>query len=254
MVTGAAATAVASHATVAAADNQAIGVAATVVGSHAIGATTADAGVTIATVQAATSSAAGGIARQTKSLRGLVTKKPNVRRKMDARRGRGPKGYQRSDERIREDVSDRLTDDYYLDASDVEVQVSGAEVILTGTVNSRNEKRRAEDLAESAKGVKNVENRIRVKQGDRSAYGQLESTGTTGTSTSSAAAAQPEPAVSVPQEAVWVPAAVTVSAVARASATVRALAAAGIPASWALAVAWAPATLASAAASLPEAA
>jgi osmotically-inducible protein OsmY len=98
------------------------------------------------------------------------------RRRMDARRSRGPKGYQRSDERIREDVSDRMTDDYYLDASDVEVQVSGAEVILTGTVKSRNEKRRAEDLAESVSGVTNVENRIRVRQGERSAYSQTEST------------------------------------------------------------------------------
>src|SRR4030095_11010348 len=78
-------------------------------------------------------------------------------------RGRGPKGYKRSDERIKEDVNDRLSDDYYLDASEVEVAVSNTEVTLTGTVNSREEKRRAEDIAESVSGVTNVENRLRVK-------------------------------------------------------------------------------------------
>ena len=38
-------------------------------------------------------------------------------------RGHGPKGYRRSDERIRDDVSDRLSDDSWLDASDIEVKV-----------------------------------------------------------------------------------------------------------------------------------
>ena len=109
------------------------------------------------------------------------------RRRMDQQRehrGRGPKGYRRSDERIKEDVNDRLSDDYYLDASDVEVQVSNTEVTLTGTVNNRNDKRRAEDLAESVSGVSNVENRLRVKQ--QSGYGNYSTSGTgteTGTST-----------------------------------------------------------------------
>ncbi|HYH16593.1 MAG TPA: BON domain-containing protein [Flavisolibacter sp.] len=79
-----------------------------------------------------------------------------------AHRGKGPRGYQRSDERIREDVCDRLADDDMLDASEIEVQVNGSEVILTGTVLSREAKRHAEDLAESISGVRNVENRIRV--------------------------------------------------------------------------------------------
>jgi osmotically-inducible protein OsmY len=105
------------------------------------------------------------------------------RRRMDQQRehrGRGPKGYRRSDERIKEDVNDRLSDDYYLDASDVEVMVTNTEVTLTGTVNSREDKRRAEDLAESVSGVTNVENRLRVKQ--QSGYGNYSSSGT-GTST-----------------------------------------------------------------------
>ncbi len=89
------------------------------------------------------------------------------RREVDAgeHRGRGPKGYRRSDERIREDVSDRLTDDSWLNASDIEVAVSNADVTLTGTVRSREDKKRAEALAESVSGVDNVQNNLRIERG-----------------------------------------------------------------------------------------
>lgn len=76
--------------------------------------------------------------------------------------GRGPKGYQRSDERIREEVSERLTDDDRIDASGIDVAVTGGEVTLTGTVESRRMKRYAEDLAESVRGVRDVHNQLRV--------------------------------------------------------------------------------------------
>ena len=79
-------------------------------------------------------------------------------------RGRGPRGYTRSDERIREDVSDRLADNPILDASDIEVTVSGGEVTLSGSVDSRYSKRLAEDLAEEVSGVKHVQNNLRVRQ------------------------------------------------------------------------------------------
>jgi osmotically-inducible protein OsmY len=79
-------------------------------------------------------------------------------------RGKGPKNYSRSDDRIKEDVNDRLSDDPFVDATDIEVTVSSAEVTLTGTVDHRSTKRRAEDLAEAVSGVKNVENRLRVAQ------------------------------------------------------------------------------------------
>jgi hypothetical protein len=78
-------------------------------------------------------------------------------------RGRGPKGYRRSDERIRDDVNDRLSDDEHLDASDIDVTVQDAVVVLSGTVNDRWDKRRAESIAENVSGVSNVENRIRIK-------------------------------------------------------------------------------------------
>jgi osmotically-inducible protein OsmY len=98
------------------------------------------------------------------------------RRRMDEQRsgavhrGKGPKGYRRSDERIREDAYDRLTDDDYVDATDIQVQMEGDDVVLTGSVHSREEKRRAEDLVERVSGVRNVQNRLRVEQ-DRTTTG-----------------------------------------------------------------------------------
>lgn len=43
-------------------------------------------------------------------------------------RGKGPKNYTRSEERIREDVSDKLSEDSFLDASAIEVSVQDGEV------------------------------------------------------------------------------------------------------------------------------
>ncbi|HYH15459.1 MAG TPA: BON domain-containing protein, partial [Flavisolibacter sp.] len=83
-------------------------------------------------------------------------------------RGKGPRGYQRSSERIRDDIHDRLHDDPYVDASDIEIEVNQNEVVLKGHVDSREAKRRAEDLVESVSGVRHVENRLRVGRSDTS--------------------------------------------------------------------------------------
>jgi hypothetical protein len=80
--------------------------------------------------------------------------------------GRGPRGYSRSDDRIREDVNDRLTDDPWVDASDIDVQVRQGIVTLSGRVDSREAKRRAEDIAESCSGVRDVTNQIRVEKSE----------------------------------------------------------------------------------------
>lgn len=105
------------------------------------------------------------------------------RRDRDAgHRGRGPRNYTRSDERIREDVSDRLADDHHLDASDIEVSVSGGEVTLHGTVDSRFAKRNAEDLADSCSGVMHVQNNLRVR--DRQSDVSRSSTTGSGTGSS----------------------------------------------------------------------
>ena len=77
-------------------------------------------------------------------------------------RGRGPKNYQRSDERIREEVCERLTMDHDIDATELEVEVQSGVVVLSGSVNERHAKRLAEDIADSVRGVKDVQNNIRV--------------------------------------------------------------------------------------------
>ena len=97
--------------------------------------------------------------------------------------GRGPKGYQRSDERIREDVCDRLADDPHIDASDIEIGVKQGEVTLTGFVRDREDKRHAEDLAERISGVREVHNSLRVNRGGSNPGDVIGLSGSTGTGT-----------------------------------------------------------------------
>lgn len=79
--------------------------------------------------------------------------------------GRGPRGYRRSDERIREDVCDVLLDAGHVDASQLEVTAQEGEVTLEGLVPDRRMKRDAEDLAETVPGVQQVHNRLRIDTG-----------------------------------------------------------------------------------------
>jgi len=76
--------------------------------------------------------------------------------------GRGPKGYRRSDDRIREDVCDRLSWNDEVDATEITVRVSNCEVTLEGTVETRHMKRLAEDISEDVPGVLDVHNKLRV--------------------------------------------------------------------------------------------
>jgi hypothetical protein len=85
-----------------------------------------------------------------------------ARQERSQNRGRGPRGYQRSDDRIREEVCERLTDDDYIDASDVEVTVSDCEVALSGHVRTREQKRRAIDIAEDVSGVHHVRSGLKI--------------------------------------------------------------------------------------------
>lgn len=78
--------------------------------------------------------------------------------------GVGPKGYQRSDERIREDVNDRLTWHGDLDASNITVTVQDGEVTLEGTVEDRRQKRLAEDIIEDISGVKDIHNHLHLEK------------------------------------------------------------------------------------------
>ncbi|MDB4991015.1 MAG: transport-associated protein [Myxococcaceae bacterium] len=79
---------------------------------------------------------------------------------------RGPKGYKRSDERIREDVNDRLAQQDQLDPSEIEVKVEAGEVTLTGSVHSRWDKFAAEEIADAVSGVEEVHNLLRVRRPD----------------------------------------------------------------------------------------
>lgn len=96
-------------------------------------------------------------------------------------RGKGPKGYTRSDDRIREDISDHLTQDYIVDASNIEVVVVDCECTLNGSVGTRDEKRRAEDIAERIMGVKHVQNNLRVAPTATSALSTQDREGTMST-------------------------------------------------------------------------
>lgn len=78
--------------------------------------------------------------------------------------GRGPKNYRRSDERIREDVSEVLERDAYIDASEIEVDVKEGVVTLRGHTEDRRQKRMAEDAIENLSGVKDVRNELTVDQ------------------------------------------------------------------------------------------
>jgi hypothetical protein len=114
--------------------------------------------------------------------------------------GVGPRGYRRSDERIAEDINDLLTIAPDIDASAIEVVVVDAVCTLTGEVEDRDQKRGAEDLAESVSGVRDVNNQLRARKGigqrtgegptgDREREGQQQTSGaqgvtsTTGTGT-----------------------------------------------------------------------
>jgi osmotically-inducible protein OsmY len=97
--------------------------------------------------------------------------------------GRGPKGYTRSDDRIREDVSELLTRHGDIDATEIEVVVNSGEVTLNGSVDSRHAKRAAEEAIEDAPGVKHVQNNLRVESQSQSYQGQ--SSGKSGMSGSS---------------------------------------------------------------------
>ena len=102
-------------------------------------------------------------------------------------RGKGPKGYERSQERIKEEICDRLTDDDSIDASEIEVNLNQGEVTLSGSVSDKQTKRRVEDMIESMSGVKSVQNNLRISSGQektgsgesKSGSGSTDTTGST---------------------------------------------------------------------------
>ena len=78
-------------------------------------------------------------------------------------RGRGPRGYRRTDETIKEDVSEALYRNWDVDATDIEVKVSDGTMTLKGWVETREQKRKAESAIENLLGVENVYNELHVR-------------------------------------------------------------------------------------------
>jgi hypothetical protein len=78
--------------------------------------------------------------------------------------GLAPKGYARSDERIREDICDELTRRPDIDPGRLTVTVAGGEVTLEGTVADLASRRLADDIATHCAGVRQVHNHLRVER------------------------------------------------------------------------------------------
>lgn len=104
--------------------------------------------------------------------------------------GVGPRNYTRSDERITEDLCERLTRDHDIDASDIEVKVASGTATLEGTVSQRWMKHRAEDLADNCSGVRSVDNRIRVQSSQSEGSGSSASQEKGGSSTRASGGSQ----------------------------------------------------------------
>jgi osmotically-inducible protein OsmY len=76
--------------------------------------------------------------------------------------GKGPKDFRRSDERVREQICERLMADPDIDASEITLDVKDGEVTLEGNVPDRHTRRDAEECAENVMGVSQVNNRLRI--------------------------------------------------------------------------------------------
>jgi hypothetical protein len=86
-------------------------------------------------------------------------------------RGRGPKGYTRSDERLKEDICERLTDDPHIDASEINVEVEQGVARLTGQVDDRWMKYHVEDVVDRCAGVKDIDNRLSTQRRNQGGAG-----------------------------------------------------------------------------------
>jgi hypothetical protein len=93
--------------------------------------------------------------------------------------GVGPRDYHRTDERIYEDVCERLAQHGRIDASEIEVRVNHGEVTLTGTIPDRRQKRLAEDVIDTVWGVEDIHNQLYVRdqRGTQSTRSHTDETG-----------------------------------------------------------------------------
>ena len=79
--------------------------------------------------------------------------------------GRAPIGYERSDERIREEICEELTRRPDIDPGRLSVSVADGEVTLEGAVEDLESRRLADEIATHCTGVRQVHNVLRVAPG-----------------------------------------------------------------------------------------
>jgi osmotically-inducible protein OsmY len=77
--------------------------------------------------------------------------------------GRGPRSYRRTDDKIIDDICERLTRDPRVDATFVEIKTNQGEVTITGVVGSWEEKQWAGEIAADVFGVQCVQNELRIE-------------------------------------------------------------------------------------------
>jgi osmotically-inducible protein OsmY len=77
-------------------------------------------------------------------------------------RGTGPADYDRPDEQVRAAVNEALTQDAMLDPTNISAMVQGGKVVLSGTVASDADRRRAEECVSAVHGVTSCDNNLKV--------------------------------------------------------------------------------------------
>jgi hypothetical protein len=97
---------------------------------------------------------------------GAAAMAPPPRARADYR-GLGPRGYIRSDQRIYEDICDRLTENPLIDASDVAVSVRDRTVTLAGSIDNLQALSQVEEIAREVTGVASVRNDLIVAGKER---------------------------------------------------------------------------------------
>ncbi|WJR65379.1 BON domain-containing protein [Neorhizobium sp. CSC1952] len=76
--------------------------------------------------------------------------------------GKAPSDYERPDDLIAEDVNEQLTQDAFLDPTNMSVSVENGEVVLEGYVAQLADKARAEEAVLNVAGVTACRNNLRI--------------------------------------------------------------------------------------------
>lgn len=76
--------------------------------------------------------------------------------------GKAPRDYDRPDHLIAEDVNEQLTQDAFLDPTNMTVSVENGEVTLEGYVAQHADKVRAEEAVRNVAGVTGCQNNLRI--------------------------------------------------------------------------------------------